>query len=176
MGEHVDNELSEHQQALALLGAVLLTLQSAEQVVKLCMIYVFPKERNPTLEQIEAQKSEDAKKTLGYFLGQLRKRVAIDTAFDETLREFLLLRNQFIHNLNTVPGFGFDTPEEISVVDSYTGRLFTLTREVHGVFLGAARAWQDQVGVSADLPDPEFFEYIDLVYKPLAGTLLVPKK
>jgi hypothetical protein len=176
MGEHLDNGLSEHQQALALLGGVLLTLQSAEQIVKLCMTYVFPKECNPTLEQIEAQKSEEAKKTLGYFLGQLRKRAAIDSAFDETLREFLLLRNQFIHNLNTVQGFGFDTPEEIAVVVSYTGRLFTLAREVHGVFLGAARAWQDQVGINTDLPDHEFFEHIDLVYKPLAGTLLVPKK
>ena len=50
-----------------------------------------------TAEQIIAQSNAEQKKTLGYFLAELRKRVDVDVHFDRTFAEFLRRRNLLTH-------------------------------------------------------------------------------
>jgi len=61
-----------------------------------------------TAEQIIAQSNAEQKKTLGYFLAELCKRVDLDVHFDRTFAEFLRRRNLLAHHLS-VPA-GIPTP------------------------------------------------------------------
>jgi hypothetical protein len=67
------NPWGEKREVLALLGATLMLVQTAEGVLKTCMTYALPKGGSLTLELLERQTAEEAKKTLGYFLDQLRR-------------------------------------------------------------------------------------------------------
>jgi hypothetical protein len=58
-----------------------------------------------TAEQIIAQSNAEQKKTLGYFLAELRKRVDLDVHFDRTLAEFLRRRNLLAHHLSDLLGW-----------------------------------------------------------------------
>src|ERR1700744_1013441 len=102
--EPANNSLcGEQQDVLALLGATLLIVQTAESVLRTCMTYALPKGGAiTTVEDLERQTAEEAKKTLGYFLSQLRYRVDVEPQFDAELSDFLDLRNQMIHHLNKV--------------------------------------------------------------------------
>ena len=51
----------------------------------------------------------ERKKTIGYFLTELRKRADLHDQFDQKLRDFLDHRNTFIHNLHDVPGWNLET-------------------------------------------------------------------
>jgi hypothetical protein len=64
-------------------------------------------------EQIIAQSNTEQKKTLGYFLAELRKRVDLDVHFDRTLAEFLRRRNLLAHHLSDLPGWNTDTAHGI---------------------------------------------------------------
>ena len=59
---------------LASIGAALVMLQTTEKVIKLCMTLVLQKSNSLTLESLQHQERIERKKTLGYFLAELRKR------------------------------------------------------------------------------------------------------
>ena len=162
-------------EVLQAIGGTLLLIQSAERMVKFCMQLVFQKGCGVTYEGLKAQEAEEASKTLGYFLSQLRFRVEVDPVFDVTLREFLASRNQFAHNLASVPGFGLFTPGERATAAQWIGRLAWVAAEVQKTFMGVARAWQKAVGLPGDFPDNEYFEEIDSLYSPLVDKLFSAK-
>jgi hypothetical protein len=100
--------------ALAAIGGALVIVQMAERMIKFCMQFVLPEDDEAlTYEKLKSQEADEAKKTLGYFLGRLRQRVEVEALFDNQLREFLKMRNQLAHNLSEVPGLGFSEPKEL---------------------------------------------------------------
>jgi len=165
----------EQKDALAAIGGALIIVQMAERMIKFCMGFVLPQDGSLTLETLESFKADEARGTLGYFLGQLRQRVEIDAAFDDRLREFLALRNRLAHNLSEVPGLGFDHPDEIVLTVDWAGKLSGLALHVHNVFMGLARAWQEQIGMRDDFADNDFFQEIDAKFKPLVDQVFVAK-
>ena len=165
----------EQKDALAAIGGALVIVQMAERMIKLCMGYVLPKDGSLSLEKLETFKAEEAHRTLGYFLGQLRQRVEIDTVFDDRLREFLAVRNQLAHNLSEVPGLGFNQLDEIAFTIEWAGKLSSLALHIHNVFIGLARAWQEQIGMRDDFADDDFFQEIDTKFKPLVNQVFMAK-
>lgn len=156
------------QEVLATLGRTLLIVQLTEQVVKTSMQVVLRKHSVNTLDTILAQNSEEATKTLGYFLSQLRMRAYIEEGFDNKLKEFLCLRNQFTHNLSEIDGLEFETVEGLAIANEYILRVASLAAYVLKIFMGLIRSWQEQIGMQDDLnlADNEVFQEVDRDFKP----------
>lgn len=165
----------EQKDALAAIGGALVIVQMAERMIKHCMVYVLPPGGNLSLEKLESLKADEAHRTLGHFLRQLRQQVEIHPTFDERLKEFLTLRNQLAHNLSEVSGLGFECPDEIVVTVEWAGRLSSLALQVHNVFLALTRAWQEQNGMRDNFPGHKFFQEIDMQFKPLLNHLFMEK-
>jgi hypothetical protein len=159
---------AKRQEVLAAVGATLLLVQSAEKVVQGCMKWTLPRHGITTLEDLERQTAEEAKKTLGYFLDQLRHRAAVEELFDADLKEFLEKSNTFVHHLSSVVGLNFETVQGLDVASNFVLRLATLSNHVTRVFMGLMRLWQQQIGMRDDFADNEFFRHIDEEYRPLA--------
>ena len=167
---------TEQSEALAALGATLLLVQSAEHMIKFCMQLVLQRDgEGLTYEILKDQERAEAKKTLGYFLVQLRQRVELAPEFDEQLREFLELRNTLAHNLADVPGVGFSKPHELPAAKAWCLRLAGLANHVLNVFAGLARAWQRQVGLPDLMGDHEVFQKIDAEFSPLVDQMFTAK-
>ena len=116
----VDEETlhARRQEVLATIGATLLLVQSAEKIVQGCMRWTLPRQGITTLEDLERQTAEEAKKTLGYFLDQLRRRAAVEELFDADLKEFLEKRNTFVHHLSSVADLNLETVEGLDVASN----------------------------------------------------------
>ncbi len=118
------------------------------------------------LDTILAQNAEEANKTLGYFLSKLRMRASIEEGFDNNLKEFLKLRNQFMHDLSEVEGLGFQTAEGLAAANKYILRVASLAAYVLKIFMGLLRVWQEQIGMEDDFADDELFQEVDRDFKP----------
>jgi hypothetical protein len=86
-------------------GTTLLNVQITERALRFITTFVLQKSSPITAEQIIAQSNAEQKKTLGYFLAELRKRVDLDVHFDRTFAEFLRRRNLLAHHLSDLPGW-----------------------------------------------------------------------
>ena len=154
--------LHEHQEKILIsMGITLLLLQTTEKAINFCMTFVFQKESPLTLEKLEKQEIEEQKKTLGYFLAELRKRADLDPKFDQMLRDFLDRRNIFIHQLSEVRGLDFSTPEGRQIAEQFIGKLAGLTQSVFYIFVGFIRAWQRKLDMDTPMPlgSEEFLLY-----------------
>ena len=168
---------SLQQEALAAIGGALVIVQMAEKMTKFCMQYVLQKGGVVlTYENLKSQQAEEAKKTLGFFLSQLRLRAEIDSTFDDQLKEFLTQRNQLAHDLTGVPGLGFHDREKLEVAMEWAGKLSSLALHVHNVFMGLARAWQHEIGMRDDFAENEFFQEIDATFQPLVNQIFTKKQ
>jgi hypothetical protein len=146
-------QLNEQQQTiLTSMGATLILLQATEKIIDLCMTFVFQKASLLTLEGLERQQKEERKKTIGYFLAELRKRADLDDKFDQMLRDFLDHRNTFIHRLDDVQGWDIDTPDGRQVAAQFISKLASLNGRVLFTFCGFLRAWQKQTGMDVPIP------------------------
>jgi hypothetical protein len=162
--------------ALAAIGGALVIVQMAERMIKFCMQFVLPEDDEAlTYEKLKSQEADEAKKTLGYFLGRLRQRVEVEALFDNQLREFLKMRNQLAHNLSEVPGLGFSEPKELEFEVKWGGKLSGLALHVRNVFMGLARAWQHQIGMREDIAENEFFQEIDTKFEPFVDQIFTAK-
>jgi len=79
---------SDQQDLLARIGAAVVLARTAEQLIRLVMTFVLQKDSPLTVEKIERQSRDERRKTLGYFLAQLRRRADLDPEFDALLDAF----------------------------------------------------------------------------------------
>jgi hypothetical protein len=162
---------------LAWMGMTTLLVQVTEKIIRLAMTFVIQNATPLTLEVIQAQEQAEQKKTIGYFLTELRKRVDLDDHFDEILCEFLRMRNTFAHNLDEIPGWTLNNAEGLAVAHTFLSEFIRVINIVQSVFIGLVRAWQEQIGVEDDaVSDHPIFAKIDAIYKPLAAQIFFEKE
>jgi hypothetical protein len=162
---------------LAALGGTFITIQQAERMIKFCLVYVLRADEEAlSFEVLQKQSKEQQKTTLGGLMARLRARYCLARHFDEEMRSFLELRNQFVHDLGSVEGLGFESREELDITMAFLDRLYRLADHIAGVFLGVARVWEEQHGLDDDWKGNKFFERVDRTYKPLVDELFTPKE
>jgi hypothetical protein len=179
MAVNEKNPWGEQREVLALLGATLRMVQMAERMLRACMTYALPKGGVTTADTLEEQTTEEAKKTLGYFLGQLRRRVDVEPGFDIELSDFLDLRNRLVHDLDSVEGIDFATLEGRVIADAFIRTTATKSVHIIKVFTGLLRSWAEQVGIQVEMPDKfgaNVFDEIDTIYKPMVEELFSDSK
>jgi hypothetical protein len=167
----------KRDELLLMVGQIVLISQTTEKVIRLCLTFVIQEDAPLTLEKLEFLELKEKKKTIGYFLSELRKRASLDEDFDQLLIEFLEKRNTLIHNVEDVPGWSLENSSGRIEARKFLGKLAFLTVEVLKIFTGLVRAWQNQVGIdTSDLEiQSEFFSEIDRQYTPLIDSLLSEK-
>src|SRR5260370_14825997 len=92
----------EQKDILAQVGMALVVLQVVEQIIRLVTTYVIQGPEPLTFEYLEALDRKERNKTIGFLLHKLRERVDLDDSFDDTLCQFLKMRNTFVHNLDEI--------------------------------------------------------------------------
>lgn len=178
LGVDASGEIAE-KSIHAYIGEILLFLQVTEKAIRITMTYAIQKDQSGpgmTYDQIVAQEKIERRKTLGYFLSQLRSRVSLDVKFDEELATFLELRNQFVHHLSSVPGWDLDTTEGLKVAHEHLTKVLRYSSYTLMVFSGIVRNWQRQTGVEPISPEFDSLkEFIDTHYTPHTDNLIGPK-
>jgi hypothetical protein len=155
----------EEKDILAAIGVALLLIQATEQLLRLCITLVLQKQMPLTLEALEQQERAERKKTLGYFITELRKRANLQENLDVLLDEFLEDRNTFVHHL---PGWNIRTEAGRVACSAFIGKLIQMAWTIMNVLLGLIRAWQLQVSFP-EMPElATHFPGVDNVYAPLA--------
>jgi hypothetical protein len=166
----------QQKDTLVAMAVALLLIQTTERVIKLCMTFVLQRSSPLTLEILERQEKEERRKTLGYFLGELRKRADLDPGFDALLEEFLEKRNILVHHFGAINEYSLNTEAGLAAGNAFVHRMIQVTESVLKVFIGLTQAWQEQVGMPAGItPDHPFFTEIEKAYKPLVNEMFLPK-
>jgi hypothetical protein len=166
----------EDQEVLVAMGVAVLLLQSAEKVLRICMTFVLQNGSPLTLDALQAQEEAERNKALGYFLTELRRRTTLEYGFDALLKEFLKNRNDFVHDLSRVHGWGLSSTGQTEDAKRFVHRLIEQAETVIKVFAGLIRAWQQQIGMPEPVPVAHpWFEEIEQMYRPLAHRLFFAK-
>lgn len=138
---------------LARMGEVLLSIQDAEEALRFTMTFVLQKEGGLTPEKLEAQTTSEQSKTIGYFFGQMRRRVDVHPGVDAKFVAFLTLRNQMIHHIKDVPGWSLSTPEGLSSANDFLTEVHVAATWVRFFLAGLMKSWASQVGLFTEHDD-----------------------
>lgn len=167
---------AQQKDTLAAIAVALLLAQTAERVIRLCMTFVLQKSSPLTLEALEHQQSAERRKTLGYFLAELRKRADLAIGFDRLLEDFLEKRNILVHDFGGRDEYSLNTAEGLAGANAFLRDMIRITEEVLKVFIGLVRAWQEQTGIGPEGGKGErFFDEIEEAYKPLVDEVFFQK-
>lgn len=170
-------ELTESQKSLLIrIGTTLLLVQTVERMLRMTMTWVFQKRSPLTIEALEAQREAERKKTIGYFIAELKKRADVHPLLEANLSHFLTMRNQFVHNLSDIPGWDTHTEEGQKIALKFVNDLFHLSQALLKIFAALLRSWGEQIGSGVPLPDNEFFADVEANYKPLVDALFTAKE
>jgi hypothetical protein len=159
---------------LARIGLVLLRIQAAEHVILLCLTYVFANS-SAEWDKLYAKDEATRKQTLGFFLKELRKRVAINNDFDEVLAKFLSMRNIFAHRLPDAPGWDMETEEGLAAAQMFLVELDETTDHVGKVFHALVRHWESHNGIESTDSDHPYFKEVDDSYLKILPMFFGPK-
>jgi hypothetical protein len=128
-------------------GITLQGVQGVEQILGFCLRLVFP--TDPSLDLASLYKMDDVsrKRTLGQLVGQLRKRVEVQSDFDAMLREFVELRNRFVHHLFNEPECTLATDQSCSRAVEVMRRLQLLTWDIQNILMAYNLLWVQHSGI-----------------------------
>ena len=138
-----------------LLGRALIHAQSVESMMRFCTTYVLQKEGPLTLEKLHSLNQSERKKTLGYFLDQVRRRAKLDPDLSEKLNTYLDMRNDIVHDLSRVSCWGLSSGEGTSASCKYLWSFIERGFELLNIFAALVLEWGIQQGYTTTdkLPD-----------------------
>jgi hypothetical protein len=134
-------EIMEH------IGETLLSLQSAEMCVSMCLQWVFPLPKIKTFDDLYELNKKESKATLGMLLSELRTRVHVQPEFDALLKRFLKNRNQFVHGLFCKTDYIIISPVNIKRGHVFLYRLRQDIWEIENVFGSYFQLWSKTAGL-----------------------------
>ena len=167
---------SDKETTLARVGETLLMVQDVEASLRFVMTFVIQQgEEEMDLARYETQTRAERKKTIGYFLSQLRRRVDVEPTTDARLSAFLDMRNLFVHKLDEVPGWGLDDEASLAASNDFLTDLLATSFYIYLWLAGITKSWARQVGMTTKYDDEEIVRMIDEHFVPLAEWSLAPK-
>jgi len=100
------------------------------------------------------------KKTLGYFLRELRENTPIRKDFDKILSDFLTARNTFVHKLSSIPDFSLKDEAGIKAGLNFVRTVNKQAVHIRNVLLALTRLMMGK-GVLKEGIGPEISEEED---------------
>lgn len=161
---------------LARIGEALLFVQNVESAFRFVMTFVIQKGQSGLdLEKWEVQTSAEREKTIGYFLSQLRFRADVEPQIDARLSAFLDTRNQLVHRLDEVPGWGLEDDSSIGASNDFLTEVLANSFFVYFWLNGVTRSWAKQNDFITKYDDDKIIQMIDAHFVPLADWSLAAK-
>lgn len=139
---------NEHD-VYSLIGFTLTYIQSVERNIKFCTTFVLQGETELTWETLQHINGQERKKALGYFVGKVKERAQLFSAFEELLNDFLQKRNDFVHNQDKIPGWNLDTEEGVLGARKFVVSLLRQAHVVNEIFAALVTKWQIQAKIDA---------------------------
>ncbi|TKV76739.1 hypothetical protein [Rhizobium sp. AU243] len=148
------DKLSIEDQNLWTIGMLVVTMQTTERLINMCLRFAFPEGGVNTIETLTKAEESYRKATLGRLVELMKKRVDLDEDFDQVLAAFVLDRNTLIHDLNRAGGFDRSSPESMQKISSFLSNLVENMNLVTRVFVSLLYEWSKETGVHTDdFPD-----------------------
>ena len=164
---------------LKMAGGTLIYLQVIENRVKFCCAAMRVKGLNLTLDDFLSLDSSKRKSTLGRMNKALKDTNLFTTEFEDRLEHFVVMRNDFIHNLWAEQarrvGQAIPSKEEQKEIHDFIGELIKEAQYMDRVFRGLqyeiTSTWASDVGVEPlfstwDRYVPEFREVLRDIRSP----------
>lgn len=168
----------EEVENMARVGIALDLVQSVEDALRLVMTFVLQKDDGPlNIAKLEAQTKAERKKTLGYFIGELRKRAGLREDLEEILDRFLEARNTLAHRLDEIPGWeqrrtAQGRLQAYQFLSQLMEDSFTLVR----VFATLTLEWQREAMPGAELPYAKEVEELTKQHRAILDDLFFAKE
>jgi hypothetical protein len=166
-------KVPSQDEVLKVVGSSLLLLQTVEHILALVMSFVFQKP-NLTPQKLFEESQKNSKRTAGYLLTELHKRVDVHPGFDKTLILYLESRNTFVHRLGDIPGWDLGSPTGRRVAMTFLMDLVRRSTRVLFVFGALARLWAKEAKIKVDF-DHEFLQELEAKYGPLVDVIFSEK-
>lgn len=166
------------ERVLSLMGMSLLTTQNTELFLKTVVDITLPKGGEINTEEYLKRLKDGERRTLGTFISLLRARSEIDPSFDEILTNFLKMRNDFIHDVSRIPGFGITSEKELLFASEFLEKFLLSNDFIQNIMAGIVRSWEIQNDFAAPGTDysHKYFKEIDSKYIPIANHILSSKE
>lgn len=151
------------------IGFAVCHAQTVEGMLRFCTTFVLQKKDGPlTIEKLKSIRSAERKKTLGYFLDQVKRRSSVHPKLAETLEIYLQHRNDLIHNHQNIPGWDLDTEEGIRVIQVFILDFLSRGNHILEIFTALTRSWEMQSGRKTSFPTADnYLEEIEKKYSHL---------
>ena len=160
----------------ALVGIALRHSQSVEGILKLITTFVFQKGDKLDILLLETQTKAEQKKTLGYFIGELRKRVGLRDDLEDMLISFLDRRNMLAHRLGEVPGWQEGPEAGFTETRKFLTGFISDSHGLLMIFAALVQDWQKDAMPGAELPNDELVAKMTERYKPYLDDLFFEKE
>jgi hypothetical protein len=137
-----------HEETMSGVGCMVIASQTVERMLGMVLIYVIQDGVQLTYARLTNLDAQHRRKTLGFFIREMRKRAAFDDSIEATLERFLENRNKLIHHFDDIPGHDLSTDAEIAAVGGFLAQ-FAKDLQAILLFCGALiHAWTEQSGVA----------------------------
>jgi hypothetical protein len=148
--------MRDQNNTLATIGLLVVLSQTVERMLNMLLTFVIQDGEPLTYERLMRLDETHHKKTLGFFIREMRKRASFEDTLDATLERFLKSRNQLIHHFGEVPGSELATEADLEAIGIFLHQLYSDLSSVL-VFCGALiHAWTQQSGVAKEITDEAF--------------------
>lgn len=157
----------------SIIGLTLVYLQSLERNIRFCTTFVLQGDAELNWHRLQNIEKDEGKKALGYFVGKVRERAMLHPSFDELITSVLRDRNDFVHNMDKIPGWSLNTPEGTDVALAYALSLIRRAHRVNEILAALLLQWQVQANIHVETTADQdaYFQEIDRRYGHLVGPL-----
>lgn len=161
----------------SLIGAALVQIQFLESLMKFCTTYVIQNGESIDFEGITKLEKQEKKKTLGYFIGQVKSRAEVHPNLLELLESFLDNRNLLVHNVDSIPSWDLETVEGTKAAKIFVSNLIRQTHVLTKIFNTLVIAWQHQEGFEIELNESDelALDHLQTEYLPIIDELFMKK-
>jgi hypothetical protein len=158
------------------MGITLHQLHAFENLFKFVMTFIIQRDSPLNIDKYERLEKEYSKKTLGYFLKELRLRAVVSDEYADLLEELLEKRNIFIHCPGTIQGWDLFSNEGQKIAEAFMARLASIAGTLNLLHSGFIYDWSKETGIPCgNIPDPAMEELIKTNYSGKINLLLRAK-
>ncbi|HCE43882.1 MAG TPA: hypothetical protein DET40_10075 [Lentisphaeria bacterium] len=143
--------MTDQEETLVVIGTLVIVTQSIEHTLNTLLKLVIQDGTPLTYERLMQLDVLHRKKTLGFFVKEMKKRAAFEASLDATLERFLENRNKLIHHFYEIPGNDLSTASDIALMNTFLVQLLK-DLEIVSVFCSSLLyAWSEQTGIAKDI-------------------------
>lgn len=140
-----------HNKIFTILGETLYFIQLAESSIKICSVFLLPKNLELLLDEYYKE-NVNSNKTLGKLIIEIKKSIVLHKQLEWLLEKFRKNRNLFVHNLFTDENYKITTEEDCKKLEKYCMELQDDAWNINNIFISALIQWSKDNGIYEHLP------------------------